>query len=106
MRFGSHRSLKSALGGGKSAPSIMTPAQGEKWVISLVNDVMQSSYWNTMLRSSSYRTRAAGFYYHVFSPAWFSYHNFTSPLLGLDSVATTFNGMPLQCGHRHFLSPV
>ena len=55
---------------------------GEQWVVSIVNDVMESSYWNSTAVFITW-DEGGGFYDHVIPPNEFTVdNNFTSPLHG------------------------
>ena len=59
------------------------PTIGEQWVVSMVDQVMSSSYWPT---SAIFITwdEGGGYYDHVVPPYSFTInHNFTQPLIGL-----------------------
>jgi phospholipase C len=60
------------------------PTTGEQWVVSLVNEVMNSSYWGSTAIFLT-EDEGGGFYDHVIPPSEFSISNanFTTPLLGL-----------------------
>lgn len=59
------------------------PTVGEEWVVSLVNDVMSSTYWSDTAIFITW-DEGGGFYDHVIPPTELSVdHNFSSPLLGL-----------------------
>jgi len=69
--------------GGLSEHPPNSPSAGELEVVSLVDAVMQSGFWNSTAIFVTY-DEGGGFYDHVAPPRAFSIdHNFTSPLLGL-----------------------
>ncbi|MDG6926258.1 MAG: acid phosphatase [Nitrososphaerota archaeon] len=58
------------------------PSSGEQWVVSVVNRVMESAYWNTTAIFITW-DEGGGFYDQVVPPAEFTIdHGFQSPLLG------------------------
>jgi phospholipase C len=60
------------------------PTTGEKWVVSIINSVESSAYWNSTAIFLTW-DEGGGFYDHVVPPKEFVINNtgFTSPLLGL-----------------------
>ncbi len=59
------------------------PTTGELWVVSIVNQVMESSYWPTTAIFITW-DEGGGYYDHVVPPREFMVnHDFTRPLLGL-----------------------
>jgi phospholipase C len=60
-----------------------SPTMGEQWVVSVVNDVMRSSYWGSTAIFITW-DEGGGFYDNVVPPLEFTIdHGFQSPLLGL-----------------------
>jgi len=58
------------------------PTTGERWVVSVVNKVMGSSYWSSTAIFITW-DEGGGFYDHVIPPLEFTIdHGFKSPLLG------------------------
>lgn len=59
------------------------PTRGELWVESLINQVMESTYWSTTAIFVTW-DEGGGYYDHVDPPGAFAINNsFTDPLLGL-----------------------
>jgi phospholipase C len=60
-----------------------SPSEGQQWAISLVNQVMRSSYWPSTAIFITW-DEGGGFYDHVVPPKMFTVdHGFAYPLLGL-----------------------
>jgi phospholipase C len=59
------------------------PTVGELWVVSIINQVMKSSYWPTTAIFVTW-DEGGGYYDHVMPPNEFTIdHSFTQPLVGL-----------------------
>ncbi len=61
----------------------LSPTVGELWVVSVINQVMKSTYWPTTAIFITW-DEGGGYYDHVIPPSEFMInHTFTQPLVGL-----------------------